>query len=176
MIVKYKDIKEVITHYFQCSQNNSWENFNFEDAFKILSFEIYEVLCEYGQCDEEFFVAFSLEMTFPWYLLFNPCNFDGLGYDLKQIAQKAFEIGNKYSLFEEFISVCEEIGTKRFHELQKQYKDNPEIRYLDNVIAIIDAVNCKEVIDISQSEMISILKMALHAKHPTRNVFNLNIE
>lgn len=176
--LEYRNAEEVIKHHSQCLQNNDWENFNFQSASYQLIGELDDVLCDYGQNDDgkEGFVTHSLDMNFPGWTTIYAGHYGERGYGMQLAIQTALENGNFYCMFEDPLSACEELETRRFHELEKQYKNNPDILNLIDIYSKLTIIDMEDDIEFSQEEMIEIIINALHAKHPNGAVFNLEVE
>jgi hypothetical protein len=170
---RYNNIGEVINHYYECTQNNDWNNFNFQDACEWLCNETCDKLCIFGQLGEELYVTGSLDENFPGWTTLYPGHYHETGYGSRLAVQKAAEEGNRYCLFNDPLSACEEIETIWFRKLEKEYENDPDILNLKDIFTDLCTIDSEEGHGFSQEEMITLINKVLHAKHPLGPLFDL---
>lgn len=162
-----EDVDGIIRHYFKCLDSNRWEGFDFQDACAILLPDIIDVLIEYGNCNEEQFILNNLKSKFV-------C-LSSQEIDMKQEVHQEFKNGDIYYSFDcPYLCAYKKVEAKRFSEMQNKYKDNLDLKYLDNLYYMLKAT-MNHGVD-SQEEAIELIRAVLYARHPRGAIFNLDVE
>jgi len=172
---RYKNIDEVTNHFYDCKRKNCWENFDFIEVCEWLEYEIDDILGLFGQCDEEFYVTRNLDINFPGWTTLYPGHYHEPGYGMQLAVKKAAEEGNRYCLFQDPITACEEIETIWFRKLEKEYENDPDILNLKTICEDLSNIVLEEGHSFSQNELIAMIDRALHSKHPKGLVFELKL-
>jgi hypothetical protein len=170
MPIKYKSILELIMHYNQCVEDEDWENFNFPCASEHILNKITDIKACYGQCEEEEYIERALCMNFPGWGGRDLCSYPENKESLT--IKNAYENGSRYCFFKLPLHACEELEAIFFHELNEEYKDDPQLSFLNGISDHLCELAFKEDNGFSLIGKIGFIDMALHATHPRGLVFD----
>jgi hypothetical protein len=164
-----ENIKNSRVDYSEYLKDIHWEYCDFHEFPLFLRYTIANVLCEYGQCDEQTFLLRNLKDKFP----------DITKEDLDKYSENIddLNVGEKdrtnYFLFNDPRHAFKLIESMRFRKLKKQYENDPNIFNLRDILYDLHKIVDEGGSEFILEEKIEIVKRALNARGPEGSVFDL---
>jgi hypothetical protein len=164
---RMNEFGEIITDFLNRKENNYWENYDSVVMCERLIPYINFTLSIHGQCSEKFFLRASLQNKFP-HLTFEEID---NGYECEDRMLPVDKRGNEVHQILHPLPIYKKHEIMLFHELNKNYGNDPEILNLKDISADLSKIiKCKGM-GFSQEEMIAIIDKAVHSKHPGGPMF-----
>lgn len=160
-------VHNIISRYFECTENDEWECFNFTYACKWLKHLIDYILIDYGQCDKDIFINRNLKIIFPSLTdeEIENCN------ENENRIYVVDEDENKDYLLEDLLPAYKKLETMRFIILKREYGDDPDLLILNRLSACLQIFSEMEEM-LSQTGEIKLIEDVINAKYPGGSVFD----
>jgi hypothetical protein len=159
---RMKEYDEKIEDFFKRQKNNNWENYNFLDMCISLHLLVINNLITYGQVSEYIFLRASLQKKFS-YLTYDDID---NGYVREEKKLVVDDNGNEVYQILHTLPIYKKYEIMLFHELNKKYRNDPDILNLKEISDYIYKIIKCNGKDFSQQEIITIIDKGLKSKTP----------
>lgn len=152
----YYDYEELVKHFLRCSAANSWQYFDFEEAFNNIKIPIEERLSEHGLTSFEEYLEIQLGL-----------------YSEKDIEM----LENMFGLQTDYVylsgdSIFENIMMLRYETMKDEFSGYGAFEDLAKIKEEIEGLDSY----LPSLKLIALFDKCIHAEHVTGQIFDIDID